>query len=396
MAYFVGKVSLDLTLEQAWHATHKTIVPPERITTETRPVAFAAVDDTFGYIYVLHERHSGQVGVRLIVDQVSRIREVFKQYRGSEAIDVLIAASDQDRKLVVKATAAGTRKLDLLRQIAEQAAPTAEHATSRFDILDNFGDDLMPDFAQGGQLPVVAEATPPAAPRLSAAAVAQETRPGSDFDSLFNEYVPPPPPFVAPAPRAAPSSSSRSRKRNRLRPLAFVFGGAVLLILSGVLLVLLQAGRPRQFDHSAFSVSYPGGWRVLPIEEVQVCRTQHGCVFALGQEPFSFAGVAFAQETRPAPTTMQTLELQYWYDLQAQHPSWEIVQQRMTELAGRPALRLDYRVAAGPDVWRLSRWVILLGDKTLFHVLTYAVSGTIYLENEAALESIANQVVIKQ
>lgn len=396
MAYFVGKVSLDLTLEQAWHATHKTISPPERITTETHPVAFAAVDDTFGYIYLLHERHNGQVGVRLIVDQVSRIREVFKQYRGSEAIDVLIASSDPDRKLLMKATAAGTHKLDLLRQIAEQAAPNAEGSTSRFDILDNFGDDLAPALAEierspfGEGFPTTTTTTP------HTAWDERETRTANDFDSLFNEQMPPPPPFVAPQASPAPRMARPARPRKRLLPMGIIFGGAVLLILGTILLVLLQAGRPRQFDHPDLTVSYPAGWRVLPIAEVQVCRTQDGCVFALGQEPFSFVGVAFALETRPTPTTMQALELQYWFALQELHPSWEIVQQRMTELAGRPALRLDYRVPTGPDVWRLSRWIVLLSDTTALHAMAYAVSGPIYLENEAALESIVKQIVVKR
>jgi hypothetical protein len=417
MAYFIGKASVDLTMDEAWGVVQRAITPPERIAATTPNVALCAMDGTFGYIYILHVRHNGQVGIRLIMDSEPRIREVFSSYKGSEAVDILTTFGDTERKIALKAQALGDRKLTQLRQLADAALIEQGGDPTRpsffddpNDLIDpNDTDDLSLDLAQISRSPFIFEDEPTNPINVGNANKTKQ----SANPVTVPSFVPTPPPRDQPTQSASVlesiftdddipdltgvvAASPAAKRRNRV-PLLAVGGSLALIIVGVVLFLALRGGGgtpARQIDHPAFSLTYPEPWGPLPAEQVAVCKPPPGCVAALGLQPFNFAGVAVVYQPNSAPITQQQLETGYWYGLKAANPAWELIEQRLEQVSGRTTVRLDYRMPDGSNVLRVSRRVVPLAAGVL-DLIAFGVSALVYDQNEQVMDDLISRLVIK-
>jgi hypothetical protein len=367
MALFDGTISLQTTIETAWQAAQQTLTPAEKIVTTTPNAAFAAMDSVLGYLYIFRVRSNGEVAVRVLIDEAPRVREVFRTYKGNEALDMLATLGSADQVFMERIQQLGKARLQHIEELV--------------------GNPL-------GLLGLPPPNTPSQVPTVPAESLIQQ--PAPDWLTGLSSAVQPEGRAVVPKVVSSPYAEPIVADKRQLWWVVGIISAVFLLGLGVLITLVAQSSRARSYDSQWFSLTVPTGWSIMqPNARTQLCTSNTGCPLVIGKDPFRFVAVYFIIETVSPPQTIQSIESNYWYGLQAQHPQSNFLNQRTEQINGRSVVIIDYQVPNAPDTFQLARHIILLNPTTLLHVVGYAVSASNYEESRQEINQILQTVTIK-
>ncbi|MBX3065690.1 MAG: hypothetical protein U0528_10865 [Anaerolineae bacterium] len=356
MALYDGKISIRSTLDQVWWAAEMTLTPAQQVVSSTKPAAFAAMDENYGYVFVFRERGNGEVGVRLLIDEAPRVREVFNTYRGSDALNMLATLSNADRELLLEVAQDGEQRLREIKTYAERATMAPQM------------NSLPPDLSS-----------------FSASS------PISDQSS-----------FQYSAAQAAPAVTVSRMDQRTIRPgfgipaLIFVIV-ALILILVGMVLFAIGRTTPNSFSSDAFALTYPEGWQPLDINTLADCKNAvPPCSVVLANVPFNSVTLRFRSITTDVPRSIEDIEANDWNSMKAVEPDLEFVRQERVQLAGKQSVRITYRQQVGDNNLAIFRTLVIVSPTRFLEIVTKANSTARYNDNRDAVEQILNSISIKE
>jgi hypothetical protein len=374
MALFDDTISLQTTLEDAWTAAQQTLTPAEKIVSSTPNAAFAAMDSVLGYLYIFRTRSNGDIAVRLLIDEAPRLREVFRAYKGAEALDMLVMLGSADTLFAERINHLGKQRLKHIEEF------------------------LMNDLKVDHLLEVGAltdKGNPKAESVASPESLAQPS-PTPDWLTGLSSAIPPEGrtavPKVIASPYAEPIVSDR-------RHLWWTVGIVSLVFVLGLLILVMLIGRfgaDRNYDGQRFSLKLPSGWsKIAQDSRTEICSAGSTCPLVIGKDPYHFVALYFSIETSATSWTQTDIETKYWYTLNAQHSEYSFVNQHTEQLGARSTVVIEYLVPHQPDTYYLARHVILLNPTTTLHVVGYAISAFQYEETRQEIDQIIQTITIK-
>lgn len=379
MALFDGKISLKTSIEEAWKAAQQTLTPAEKIVSSTPNAAFAAMDSVLGYLYIFRTRSNGEIAVRLLIDEAPRVREIFRTYKGSDALDMLATLGSADDAYMQRIEQLGKQRLKHVEEVIDSAL--------NIDLLL----DAYP--------PADKSAAPPKSESKDVSIVPAESMvqspPAPDWLTGLSSAIPPEGRSNAPKVIASPYAEPIVSDRRQLWWIVGIL--SVILVIGLVILIMVVSGAnaDRSYEGQWFSLKLPAGWsKIAPDNRAEVCGGEGACSLIIGKDPYHFVAIYFKIETSATPMTLKDIETGYWFNFQAQHPDYHFNYQNSDTLRGHPAVVIEYVVPRGPDYNHFKRYITVLNPTTTLHVVTYGVSSSQYRDAENSIVQILSILTI--
>ena len=93
MAVFDELMAFDeLSIQTVWEFAKLTLPLEMRIKRETELQAFFATDETIGLLYLFRRRTTGEIAVRILIDEAHWMTQIFAQYPGNSALTQIAQA----------------------------------------------------------------------------------------------------------------------------------------------------------------------------------------------------------------------------------------------------------------------------------------------------------------
>lgn len=89
MAFFDRNVKVDAALEQVWNVLLKTTAAHKTILSKPNSILLTT-DSKYGYLYLLRTAPDGTLYLRHAVETFERVKEIFRDTRGQEALKLLL------------------------------------------------------------------------------------------------------------------------------------------------------------------------------------------------------------------------------------------------------------------------------------------------------------------
>ena len=292
MALFDGKISLQTSLEEAWKAAQQTLTPAEKLVSSTPNAAFAAMDSVLGYLYIFHTRSNGEIGIRLLIDEAPRVREVFRTYKGSDALDMLATLGSSDPVFTERINQVGKQRLRMIEETLGSRLNVEQLLTLSASKKD-----------KGGSVPSAV---------VAPEGIAQPA-PTPDWLTGLSRATPPDGRTAVPKVIASPYAEPIVHDKRQLWWVVGIISAVFIIGMLVLITLIRQLGGDRTYNGQWFSLKLPAGWsKIAPDSRTEICQTGVVCPLVIGKDPYHFVALYFSLETHSAAQTVQDVETNYW------------------------------------------------------------------------------------